>query len=149
MKASERIKIPRKDLRRDVFRAGGPGGQAQNKISSAVRWTHKPSGINAESRTDRSQHANSEIAYERLCERLLAAWLLRQGTRSRLPAATFGTWRRSYRLVGNTQVCEDVELEVTLPRSRDVLDGGIDPFIQAALIQSAKERDGWVSNESD
>lgn len=144
MKASERLKIPDKDLRRDVFRAGGPGGQAQNKISSAVRWVHLPSGVSAESRTDRSQHANSEIAYERLCERLILLVTLSRGVRPRRPPATFGTWKRSYRLAGNAQVCEDVTLELTLPRTTDVLAGGIDPFIDASLRKEWAERVLWT-----
>lgn len=145
MKASERLKIPRKDLRRDVFRAGGPGGQAQNKISSAVRWVHLPTGVSAESRTERSQHDNSDIAYDRLCDRLLDLVALSKGERPRGEPATFGFWRRSYRLVGNAQCVEDATLEMTLPRTADVLAGGIDPFIDASLRRDLAERASWVS----
>ena len=52
------IEIRDDDLKRDVFRCGGPGGQHQNKTESGVRYTHLPTGIAAESRSERSQHKN-------------------------------------------------------------------------------------------
>lgn len=140
-----KVIVPRKDLRREVFRAGGPGGQHQNKTESAVRWVHIPTGIAAESRSDRSQHANSDIAHERLMEKLLAWWKVRQGVRPRREPATFGSWRRSYRLVGNVQLVEDVELERIEPNPRMVLDGGIDGFIGASMAKAASERANWIS----
>ena len=54
------IEIKPDDLRRDTFRSGGPGGQHQNKTESGVRYTHMPTGIAAESRTERSQHKNDD-----------------------------------------------------------------------------------------
>lgn len=145
MKASDRLTIPRKDLRRQVFRAGGPGGQHQNKTDSAVRWVHVPSGVAAESRSDRSQHANSDIAYERLCEKLLAlVSLKRKGSKPRPDPASFGYWMRSYRLVGKDQQVEDVDLEVTERNPRDVLAGGIDSFINARLARELSERAHWT-----
>src|ERR1043166_7804298 len=56
------IEIKPDDLKRDVFRSGGPGGQHQNKTESGVRYTHIPTGIAAESRTERSQHKNDANA---------------------------------------------------------------------------------------
>ena len=50
------------DLKRDVFRSGGPGGQHQNKTESGVRYTHLPTGVAAESRSERSQHKNDTNA---------------------------------------------------------------------------------------
>src|SRR5213079_3474768 len=50
------------DLKRDTFRSGGPGGQHQNKTESGVRYTHLPTGVAAESRTERSQHKNDANA---------------------------------------------------------------------------------------
>ena len=147
MRASKRLVIPRKHLRRQVFRAGGPGGQHQNKTDSAVRWTHLPSGVSAESRSDRSQHANSDIAYDRLCEKLLALYLLQRKARNSKPRpdpASFGFWRRSYRLVGRDQQVEDVELEVVDTNTRRVLDGGIGPFIEANMRRIAMERACWA-----
>src|ERR1043166_4877967 len=56
------IDIRPDDLERQTFRSGGPGGQHQNKTESGVRYTHLPSGIAAESRTERSQHKNDANA---------------------------------------------------------------------------------------
>jgi peptide chain release factor 2 len=64
------IEIRPEDLRRDTFRSGGPGGQHQNKTESGVRFTHLPTGIAAESRTERSQHKNSDNAMKLLRARL-------------------------------------------------------------------------------
>lgn len=54
------------ECRIETFRAGGPGGQHQNKTESAVRLTHLPTGISVSSRDSRSQHRNRQIALERL-----------------------------------------------------------------------------------
>jgi peptide chain release factor len=54
------------DVRFEVFRAGGPGGQHQNKTESAVRATHRPSGLSVVAREERSQHRNKAVARERL-----------------------------------------------------------------------------------
>ena len=56
------IVLSDEDLKRDVFRCGGPGGQHQNKTESGVRFTHLPTGIAAESRSERSQHKNGTYA---------------------------------------------------------------------------------------
>ena len=61
------------DCRFDVFRAGGKGGQHQNTTNSGVRLVHRPTGIRAESRTERSQLANRRRALARLREKLEAA----------------------------------------------------------------------------
>ena len=57
----------------DTFRAGGPGGQHQNTTDSAVRLTHEPTGLQATSREERSQHRNRALALERLRRKLEAA----------------------------------------------------------------------------
>jgi hypothetical protein len=67
--------IDRKDFRVDTFRAGGKGGQHQNKTSSGVRITHIPSGISAESRESRHQHENKTMAFLRLAnDKKFIAW---------------------------------------------------------------------------
>ena len=71
--------VTRKDLRVDYFRAGGKGGQKQNKTSSACRITHPASGAVGESREERSQHQNRRIAFHRLANsRKFKLWLRAQ-----------------------------------------------------------------------
>src|SRR5207247_1681301 len=64
------IDIRPEDLERQTFRSGGPGGQHQNKTESGVRYTHLPTGIAAESRTERSQHKNDQMALSQLKAKL-------------------------------------------------------------------------------
>ena len=59
------------ELKRDVFRCGGPGGQHQNKTESGVRYTHLPTGTAAESRSERSQHKNDALALALLKAKLI------------------------------------------------------------------------------
>ncbi len=66
----EEVNIRKEDLRRDVFRASGAGGQHVNRTESGVRYTHLPTGLVAESTESRSQHKNSEIALGRLLQQL-------------------------------------------------------------------------------
>ena len=67
--------VPRHDLRLEFFRAGGKGGQKQNKTSSACRITHVPSGAVGESRDERQQTQNRKLALERLvASRTFMAW---------------------------------------------------------------------------
>ncbi len=66
-----RMSVERKDVQFETFRAGGPGGQHQNKTDSAVRATHLPTGLSLVSRDQRSQHRNKEVAFDRLSAKLL------------------------------------------------------------------------------
>jgi peptide chain release factor 2 len=142
-KRKPRLLIPGRDLRRDVFRAGGPGGQHQNKTESAVRWTHLPTGIAAESRSDRSQHVNSDIALERLHEKLIRLVMIRRGMSTRdtwrdKPEASFGHQGRTYRLCGQARVIDHLTGHEADPRN--VLAGKIDGLLMARLAQAAQER---------
>jgi peptide chain release factor 1 len=67
------IEIRRDDVRRDTFRSGGPGGQHQNKTESGVRLVHIPTGVVAESRTERSQHKNEDMCWRMLRSRIFEA----------------------------------------------------------------------------
>lgn len=66
------VEINRTDVRFEAFRAGGPGGQHQNKTDSAIRATHVPTGLSVVSRSQRSQHRNKEMALVRLADKLEA-----------------------------------------------------------------------------
>jgi peptide chain release factor 2 len=137
------------DLRRDVFRSGGPGGQAQNKIESGVRYTHVPSGISAESRTDRSQHANDSNALESLKEKIIRLFLIRRGESARdawerKPDVAFGAKMRSYVLTGNARRVVDHETDWS-GDPRKVLDGQIDGLLRARLAWTLKRESDWKS----
>jgi peptide chain release factor 2 len=146
-RASDQIKIPKKQLRRDTFRSGGPGGQHQNKTESGVRYTHIPTGIAAESRSDRSQNANDEIAYEALCQKLLSLVLVQRfGTAKQAwrdkPEPSFGQQKRSYVLAGHRRVV-DHETGWSGDPNR-VLRGEIDELLQLRLAEQAKVAGNWV-----
>ncbi len=138
-----------KDLRRDTFRSGGPGGQAQNKLETGVRYTHIPTGVAAESRSERSQDANDQNALASLKDKLLRLWMLKRGMSAkeaweRKPDIAFGAKMRSYVLAGNAQRVEDHETGWT-GNPRAVLNGDIDDLLRTRLIQAAKEE--WTREE--
>ena len=125
------------DLKRDVFRCGGPGGQHQNKTESGVRFTHLPTGIAAESRSERSQHKNGTYALA-----LLKAKLIRMEEEKREAEyakkydekgeVSFGNQIRSY-VLQPYQIVKDLRTDHESGNPRAVLDGAIDGFIEAYL----------------
>lgn len=138
-----------KDLRRDTFRCGGPGGQHVNKLETGVRWTHIPTGVSAEGRSERSQDANSQHALAMLKDKLLRIWMLKRGMSAkeaweRKPDVAFGAKMRSYVLAGNAQRVEDHETGWT-GNPRAVLDGDIDDLLRTRLMHAAKEQ--WTREE--
>jgi peptide chain release factor 2 len=138
------IEIREEDLERQTFRSGGPGGQHQNKTESGVRFIHKPTGIAAESRTERSQHKNSDNALK-----LLKAKLYRIEEEKRLAEVekhyddkgevAWGYQIRNYVMQPYTLV-KDVRTGVETAQVQKVLDGDLDEFIQAFLRQKAEKR---------
>ncbi len=150
-KTKYNVILHEKDLRRDTFRSGGPGGQNQNKVESGVRYTHVPTGVSAESRSEKSQHKNGEIALESLKDKLLRLWLLKKGQSARdayerKPDVSFGAKMRSYVLAGNAQRVEDHETGWT-GNPRAVLNGDIDDLLKARLMHAAKEE--WVRENKE
>ena len=131
------IEIRPEDLKRDTFRSGGPGGQHQNKTESGVRYTHLPTGIAAESRSERSQHKNDQVALS-----LLKAKLYRIEEQKRRAEVeklydekgevAWGYQIRNYVMQPYTLV-KDVRTGVETSQVQDVLDGEIDEFIHAYL----------------
>lgn len=138
------IEIRREDLERQTFRSGGPGGQHQNKTESGVRWIHLPTGIAAESRTERSQHKNEAVAMSLLKSKLykIEEQKLRAEVEKQYDEKGEVAWGyqiRNYVLQPYTQV-KDVRTELQSSQVQSVLDGDIDEFIQAYLRQkTAKE----------
>ena len=131
------IEIRDEDIRMDVFRASGAGGQHVNKTSSAVRLTHMPSGIVVASQQERSQHKNKATAMKMLKNRLYQLEAERQAKKkAELDATkadvTFGSQIRSYVFQPYTMV-NDHRTELKIPDVQRVMDGDIDPFIEAYL----------------
>jgi len=131
------IEIRDEDIRMDVFRASGAGGQHVNKTSSAVRLTHIPSGIVVSSQQERSQYKNRATAMKMLKNRLYQLEAERQAKKkAELDATkadvTFGSQIRSYVFQPYTMV-NDHRTELKIPDVQRVMDGDIDPFIEAYL----------------
>jgi peptide chain release factor 2 len=131
------IEIRDEDLRIDVFRASGKGGQHVNKTSSAVRITHEPSGIVVSCQQERSQGKNKATAMKmlkaRLYERAVAE---REAKKAEVDKQKtdigFGSQIRSYVFQPYTMV-NDHRTELKESDVHKVMDGAIDPFIEAYL----------------
>ena len=133
------IEIRDEDIRVDVFRASGAGGQHVNKTSSAVRITHLPTGLVAASQQERSQFKNKATAMKMLKNRLYQLEADKQAAARAVLDATksdvsFGSQIRSYVFQPYTMV-NDHRTELKIPDVQKVMDGGIDPFIEAYLKQ--------------
>jgi peptide chain release factor 2 len=134
------IEIRDEDLKIDVFRASGAGGQHVNKTSSAVRITHLPSGVITSSQAQRSQGKNKATAMQQLKNRLYQIELNKQLAKKaemdeNKSDVSFGSQIRSYVFQPYTMV-NDHRTELKIPDIQKVMDGGIDPFIEAFLKQS-------------
>jgi len=138
------VKIEQKDLRIDVFRSSGPGGQSVNTTDSAVRITHIPSGIVVSQQDQKSQLQNKLKAMEVLRARLLDARLAAQeAERSKMRKTQVGTGDRSdkirtYNYPQNRVT--DHRIGLTIHELTKTLDGELDPFIDALLMAEVEER---------
>jgi len=131
------IEVDDKDVRIDTFRAGGAGGQHVNKVSSAVRITHLPTGIAVSCQQERSQHKNRDLAWKILKSRLYQLEMEkrneeRQALEKTKKDIAWGSQIRSYVLQPYRMV-KDHRTEMEIGNADDVLDGNLDPFIKAAL----------------
>ena len=136
------IEIRDEDLKIDVYRASGAGGQHVNKTSSAVRITHLPSGIITASQAQRSQFKNKETAMKQLKNRLYQVEVEKQlAVKAAFDAnkqdVSFGSQIRSYVFQPYTMV-NDHRTELKIPDVQKVMDGDIDPFIHAYLKQEGE-----------
>ena len=133
------IVIKDSDLEWQHFSTGGPGGQHQNKTQSGARCIHKPTGVRAESRVDKSQHKNKDNALKLLKARLYAIEEQKRiGDTVKAYDAkgeiAFGSQIRSYVFQPYTLVREERDgIDMKTPAVKDVLDGDFDQFMHAYL----------------
>ena len=136
------IQINESDLRIDVYRSSGAGGQHVNKTESAVRITHMPTGIVVACQTDRSQHRNRASAMTMLKARLYEAELQkREAAAAEIEAAKtdigWGHQIRSY-VLQPYQMVKDLRTGAQTSDTGGVLDGDLDPFLEASLSHRLK-----------
>ncbi len=132
------IDIDDKDLRIDVFRASGAGGQHVNKTCSAVRITHLPTGIAVQCQQEKSQHRNKDMAMKVLKARLHQIEKEKQENKvqeihDNKNEIAWGSQIRSY-VMHPYQMVKDHRINMDVGNVNNVLDGGLDPFIEGVLL---------------
>ncbi|MEL6367908.1 MAG: peptide chain release factor 2 [Pseudomonadota bacterium] len=132
------IEIDPSDLRIDVYRASGAGGQHVNRTESAVRITHLPTNTVVQCQNDRSQHKNKATAMKQLQSKLYELEMLKrrgeaQAVEESKADVGWGSQIRSYVL--DQSRIKDLRTGVETGNTQAVLDGALDPFIEASLKQ--------------
>jgi peptide chain release factor 2 len=135
------VNIRPEDLKIDTYRAGGHGGQNVNKVETAVRITHLPSGTVVQCQNERSQHKNRELAMKILRSRLYELEIEKRQEASRKLDETkleisFGSQIRTYTLQPY-RLIKDHRTKFEMGDVDRVLDGDLDPFIRAFLLARA------------
>ena len=130
------IEINPADLRIDVYRASGAGGQHVNKTESAVRITHMPTNVVVQCQNDRSQHKNKAAAMKQLKAKLYELEIQKRNAESQAVEETksdigWGSQIRSYVL--DQSRIKDLRTNVETGNTQAVLDGNLDQFIEASL----------------
>jgi peptide chain release factor 1 len=138
------VKIEPQDLKIDVFRSSGPGGQSVNTTDSAVRITHLPTGVVVSQQDQKSQLQNKLKAMEVLRARLLDRMLAEQeSTRSRDRRAMVGTGDRSAKIrtynFPQSRVT-DHRINLSVHNLSDVIDGRLDELVDALRMASQQEQ---------
>jgi len=138
------VEIDPNDLRIDVFRSSGPGGQSVNTTDSAVRITHIPSGLVVSCQDEKSQHKNKAKALKVLRSRLLDHEIAEsEAVRARERKTQVGTGDRSAKIrtynFPQSRVT-DHRIGLTLHRLGDVLDGDLDELLSALRLADQEER---------
>jgi len=132
------VEVEDKDLRIDVYRASGAGGQHVNKTNSAVRITHLPSGIVVQCQQEKSQHRNKDMALKVLKARLYQREKQKQDEMVQEMHAgkddiAWGSQIRSY-VMHPYQMVKDHRINLDVGNVNGVLDGALDPFIEGVLL---------------
>lgn len=130
------IDVDPSDLRIDVYRASGAGGQHVNRTESAVRITHEPTGIVVQCQNDRSQHKNKATAMKQLRAKLYELEMQKRSAESQALEDTksdigWGSQIRSYVL--DSSRIKDLRTGVEVGNTQAVLDGDLNPFLEASL----------------
>ena len=130
------VEINPADLRVDVYRASGAGGQHVNRTESAVRITHLPTGVVVQCQNDRSQHKNRSTAMKQLKAKLYELELQKRNAQAQVVEDSksdigWGSQIRSYVL--DQSRIKDLRTGVEIGNTQSVLDGDLDPFIEASL----------------
>ena len=144
MEKTESVEIPEDELRVDVYRSSGPGGQGVNTTDSAVRLTHLPTGIVVSCQNERSQLQNKATAMAVLQAKLLERQ--RQEEQAKIDAlkgessGSWGNQMRSY-VLHPYQMVKDLRTEVETGNTTAVLDGEIDEFVDAGIRWRRQQQD--------
>jgi peptide chain release factor 2 len=141
VEAAVDVEVDPEDLQIDTYRASGAGGQHVNKTDSAVRITHRPSGIVVQCQNERSQSANKDTAMKMLRAKLLEAEQRKREEaiakeRGEAQDVAWGSQIRSYVLHPYTMV-KDHRTDVEAGNAQGVLDGDLDRFVRAELLRRA------------
>ena len=134
--------ISDEDLQVDTYRASGAGGQHVNKTDSAVRITHRPSGIVVQCQNERSQSANKQTALAMLRSRLVEAEERRRAEeiareKGEAQDVNFGSQIRNYVLHPYKQV-KDLRTNQEVGDVQRVLDGDLDELVRGVLLKGAR-----------
>jgi peptide chain release factor 2 len=136
IESTDHVEIPENEIKVDVFRSSGPGGQSVNTTDSAVRMTHIPTGIVVSMQNEKSQIQNRAAALRVLQSRLLLVRKAEEDAAKKEMAgdhkATWGDQMRSY-VLHPYQMVKDLRTEHEVGNTSAVFDGDIDGFIEAGI----------------
>ena len=144
MEEATEVEIPESDIRVDVFRSSGPGGQSVNTTDSAVRITHLPTGIVVSMQNEKSQIQNRAVAFKVLQSRLLLVQREEEAKKKKELAGTitasWGDQMRSY-VLAPYQMVKDLRTGYEVGRPDDVFNGDIDGFVAAGIKWRKRKED--------